>query len=294
MAARVLVTGSRNWTDRTAVYGALDAVLHEYVSIVVVHGACPAGADAMAVDWIAEAGDADVTEERHPANWGRHGRAAGPIRNNEMVKLGADLCLAFIRRDSRGASQCAQGGRDGGDTRCDPPGGAVTDVDKRRFQVITGGVTATSRATGRTAGSNTLTRHIVASYDDAVAHARWAAGMVVPHNITTALDLLDLFGPEVDRACNANEPEVDRWEAGKLYPRWDQLLALAALTERPAAWFTELGHPIGLLDTSMRFHLSHHERARLTARDVRVITRYPDDVVARREGTDLWKRDRHL
>lgn len=167
----------------------------------------------------------------------------------------------------------------------------MTDVDKRRFHVITGDVTATSRATKRTAGSSTLTRHIVASYDDAVAHARWAAGMVVPHNITTALDLLDLFGPEFDRACNAAEPEVDQWEAGKLYPRWDQLLALAALTQRPAAWFTQLGHPIGLLDTSMRFHLPRHEQVSMR---MYPITRYPDDVVARREGTDLWKRDRRL
>src|SRR5690606_30354012 len=31
----------------------------------------------------------------YPADWRRHGRAAGPIRNQEMADAGADLCIAF-------------------------------------------------------------------------------------------------------------------------------------------------------------------------------------------------------
>lgn len=73
--------------------------------------------------------------------------------------------------------------------------------------------------------------------DEQEARARWEAGLVVPHYITTALDLAGLYGPEVDEACGAHEPDVDRWKAGELYPSWGQLCALAELTGYPVAFF---------------------------------------------------------
>lgn len=63
------------------------------------------GADSLASTWARHKG---VIEERHPADWNKHGRGAGFRRNAEMVALGADLCLAFIRDGSRGATHCAQ------------------------------------------------------------------------------------------------------------------------------------------------------------------------------------------
>lgn len=107
---RILVTGSRDWRDGKAVFDALDC---EYVRLgrplVVVHGDCRTGADAFAHEWAVclQVIGFDIREEPHPADWNRHGRAAGPIRNAEMVKLGADVCLAFIRNGSRGASGTA-------------------------------------------------------------------------------------------------------------------------------------------------------------------------------------------
>lgn len=104
---RILVTGSRNWTNADAV----DATLSGFTAdvppdehITIVHGACPTGADAIAGKW---ARDADNTsEERHPANWNLHGKAAGPIRNKEMVNLGADICIGFPTPESRGTVHC--------------------------------------------------------------------------------------------------------------------------------------------------------------------------------------------
>lgn len=108
---RVLVTGSRDWDDREAVRDALDAVLAEHPAVVVVHGACPTGADEQAVAWVLDrwtwTDGCDVRHNPHPADWAAHGRAAGFRRNAEMVRSGADLCLAFIRNGSRGATHCA-------------------------------------------------------------------------------------------------------------------------------------------------------------------------------------------
>ena len=42
-----------------------------------------------------------------PPDWDRRGRGAGFARNAEMVAAGADVCLAFIRAGSAGASHTA-------------------------------------------------------------------------------------------------------------------------------------------------------------------------------------------
>lgn len=117
IALRILVTGSRDWSDEQAVRDALRGAASGIASqdVTVVHGHCPTGADAHA-DMAARIFGMHV--ERHPADWSQ-GRKAGPERNAAMVALGADLCLAFIgdctsprcsrtdRHPSHGATGCA-------------------------------------------------------------------------------------------------------------------------------------------------------------------------------------------
>lgn len=99
---RILVTGSRTWTDAGVIAGALAGYYRE--GAVLVSGACPRGADALAEEYWALLGG---EVERHPADWSRHGKRAGFRRNAEMVNAGADVCTAFIKDGSAGASHCA-------------------------------------------------------------------------------------------------------------------------------------------------------------------------------------------
>jgi hypothetical protein len=72
--------------------------------VSIIHGACSRGADAIAD----RLGDEHlIPVERHPADWAKYGKAAGYVRNAEMVKRGADICLAFIENGSKGATMCA-------------------------------------------------------------------------------------------------------------------------------------------------------------------------------------------
>ncbi|MGW2371759.1 SLOG family protein [Kitasatospora sp. NPDC001683] len=97
------MTGSRAWSDRAAVEHALGVAFGLFRPIVIVHGACPTGADAMAAAWAQRAG---VEVEAWPADWARCGRAAGPLRNAAMVAAGARFCLAFVLPGSRGTLDC--------------------------------------------------------------------------------------------------------------------------------------------------------------------------------------------
>ena len=109
---RILITGSRDWEDADVISFNLGLVLgeasregHHLRDAVIVHGDCPKGADAIADRLACNHG---YTVERHPANWDQYGKAAGFRRNADMVNLGADICLAFIRNKSRGASHTAE------------------------------------------------------------------------------------------------------------------------------------------------------------------------------------------
>lgn len=108
MPYRILVCGGRAFADRALVFAALDIITPRTEpdrygndmpkDVTIIHGACQdrrgnlKGADAFADDW-AVVNWCPVLE--YPADWDAHGRAAGPIRNREMLKAKPDLVLAF-------------------------------------------------------------------------------------------------------------------------------------------------------------------------------------------------------
>ncbi len=115
------------------------------------------------------------------------------------------------------------------------------------------------------------------------AHADWRHGRLIPHRITMVLDAAGLYGPDVDAACGAQEPDVDNWEAGRLYPTFEQVLALADLV---GVLPTMLFQPVPVVDSSsLRFHLP----ARASAAPDPIL-RYAPEVVAATLGTLAHER----
>lgn len=107
---RILVTGSRETTLEHEVL--VGDVLRQITAqrraaglpVTVVEGRCKTGVDLAAQLW-AEITDG-VADEGHPADWRQYGKRAGMIRNAAMVKLGADLCVAFPGPTSVGTWDC--------------------------------------------------------------------------------------------------------------------------------------------------------------------------------------------
>lgn len=120
---RILVTGSRGWTNAGELgqkrVKIMRNKLMEYHSpdTVVVEGGA-GGADFMAsmlalgngmdyeehkADWKHCNGERCTPEHRRSNAWGDYCPTAGHDRNQRMVDLGADLCLAFLVRTAKNA-----------------------------------------------------------------------------------------------------------------------------------------------------------------------------------------------
>lgn len=105
---RVMVTGSRTWTSRSLIRAALSGLP---AGTVIVHGDARDGADRIAA---AVADQFGYVVEPHRADWKQHGRAAGVIRNAEMIATGINLVLAFHKDGSPGTADAVQQAKDNG------------------------------------------------------------------------------------------------------------------------------------------------------------------------------------
>lgn len=114
---RVLVTGSRAWPYPALLHAVLMDTWHDATQLhgpgtrlLIVHGACPTGADIQADQWAAHHGH---PREPHEADWSR-GHVGGPERNAHMASLGAAICLAAPRGVSKGTRNCMKEARRAG------------------------------------------------------------------------------------------------------------------------------------------------------------------------------------
>lgn len=92
---RVLVCGSRDWTNASVIRMTMAWLSR---NSVIIHGDCR-GADRIAADAAKKMGYEVIA---YPADWHTHGKAAGPIRNQQMLDEGRpELVIAFTDDLSR-------------------------------------------------------------------------------------------------------------------------------------------------------------------------------------------------
>ena len=101
----VLVTGGRDYGNMERVFQELDTLGPD---LIIEGGAL--GADAHARKWAVERG---VSYGIFPANWTKHDKAAGPLRNSTMVTVVKALgelgwkCTVLAFPGGRGTASCA-------------------------------------------------------------------------------------------------------------------------------------------------------------------------------------------
>ncbi len=85
---RLLVCGDRNWSDGSAIR----ETITRFQPKIVIEG-CANGADKLAGIVGDELG---IEVLRFPADWDKYGKAAGPIRNSQMLREGKpDVVIGF-------------------------------------------------------------------------------------------------------------------------------------------------------------------------------------------------------
>lgn len=101
---RVIVAGSRGISEYDLVCWAIWDSGFQVTSVVT---GCAPGVDALGVRWATER---KLPVARYPANWNQWGRAAGPLRNQQMAG-NADALVAVWDGKSPGTAhmiQCAR------------------------------------------------------------------------------------------------------------------------------------------------------------------------------------------
>ena len=86
---KILVCGGRDFADKDFLYNILDDIID--VNLIIHGGA--SGADSLAGEW---AKKHNIKCQVFPADWGKYGKSAGPIRNQQMLDEGKpDEVYAF-------------------------------------------------------------------------------------------------------------------------------------------------------------------------------------------------------
>lgn len=90
---KVLVCGGRNYDDKQKVFETLDKLNDKYTVNLVIEGGAK-GADSLARMYANEKWIQNCT---YHANWEKHGKMAGPMRNFAMLNLSDPFCVVAFK-----------------------------------------------------------------------------------------------------------------------------------------------------------------------------------------------------
>lgn len=113
---RVIIAGSRSFTDykflESNVSKIINNINNDELSVEIIEGGCE-GVYALACKY---ANDYNHPLMQFDADWERHGKAAGPIRNTEMAKYACEAVqsalIAFISIDAVAIADKSKGTKD--------------------------------------------------------------------------------------------------------------------------------------------------------------------------------------
>lgn len=109
MIKRIIIAGSRNYNNyneaKLYIDRCLSEIRKEYTIVIISGGA--KGADSIGERYAIENG---FNIERHPAEWNKYGKKAGPMRNRQMAEI-CDCVICFWDGKSKGTKSmidCAE------------------------------------------------------------------------------------------------------------------------------------------------------------------------------------------
>jgi len=103
---KVCIAGSRDWNNYEQLEEMMDKVLETYHinSIECIISGTAYGGDKLGEKW---ANNHNIPIKQFPADWFKHGKKAGYLRNLEMADI-ADILVICIKRKSKGSTHMAK------------------------------------------------------------------------------------------------------------------------------------------------------------------------------------------
>lgn len=95
---KIIIAGSRNFNDFDILKEKMDKATRLIDKDIEIVSGTARGADKLGERYAKERNHSIISM---PADWDKHGRSAGYIRNEQMASL-ADVCVVFWNRESNG------------------------------------------------------------------------------------------------------------------------------------------------------------------------------------------------